>query len=61
MICSTTRRHPRTLADAFPDVRATWHEGWQRRSERMASVLLAIGIGVALALVLVSWIDWSLA
>lgn len=49
----TTRRHPRTLAEAYPDVRATWSEGWMRgRHDRHLSRLLAVAIGAALALVL---------
>jgi len=58
----TTRKHPRSLADAFPDERASWSEGWQRRHTLLvADVALAVAIGVALALVIVHWIDWSLA
>ena len=54
MTWPTPRRHPRTLADAFPDVRAGWSEGWHRpRSQRWASRLLAVAIGIILALVLV--------
>lgn len=57
----TTRKHPRSLADAFPSERASWSEGWQRRHTLLvADVALAVAIGVALALVIVHWIDWSL-
>lgn len=57
----TTRRHPRTMAEAFPDSRATWSEGWMRPSHtRWHGPLLAVAIAVALALVIVHWIDWSL-
>jgi len=62
MTCPTTRRHPRTLAEAFPDVRATCAEGWQRTPDhRWAARLLAVAVGIALALAIVHWIDWSLA
>jgi hypothetical protein len=59
----TTRRHPRTLTEAFDDAeRASWREGWQRQHALLvADVALAVAIGVALALVIVHWIDWSLA
>lgn len=58
----TTRKHPRSLADAFPDERASWSEGWQRRRALLAAdAALAVAIGVALALVIIHWIDWSLA
>ena len=58
----TTRKHPRSLADAFPAERASWSEGWQRRHTLLvADVALAVAIGVALALVIIHWIDWSLA
>jgi len=58
----TTRKYPRSLADAFPSERASWSEGWQRRHTLLvADVALAVAIGVALALVIVHWIDWSLA
>jgi len=57
----TTRRHPRTLDEAFPDCRAAWHEGWQRpQHSRWAGPLLAVAIAVALTLVIIHWIDWSL-
>lgn len=50
----TTRRYPRTLAEAFPDERATWHDGWQRPvTHNWAGRALAIAIGISLALVLV--------
>ena len=56
----TTRRHPRTLADAWPQ-----HYAWRgvitrhRRplAERIYSVMLATVIGVCLAAALVHW--WS--
>lgn len=57
----TTRCHPRSLAEAFPDVRAGWHEGWQRPAARALGPALAVAIAIGLALVLVAWIDWSLA
>jgi hypothetical protein len=56
----TTRKHPRSLAEAYPDIRATWHEGWQRNHERWLGRLLAVAIGIVLALSVVHWIDWSL-
>lgn len=63
MTWPTTRRHPRTLAEAFNDShRAMWHEGWMRPSSaRWGAPVLAVVIGVALALVIVNWIDWSLS
>jgi len=61
MVWPTSRRHPRTLAEAFQDAhRAAWAEGWQRPHHAWLSWLLATAIGVALAVVLVHWIDWSL-
>lgn len=62
MTWPTTRRHPRTLAEAFNDShRASWCEGWQHPHNEWAGRLLAVAIGIALTLVLVHWIDWSLA
>ena len=59
----TTRRYARTLTEAFDDLeRASWSEGWQRRHALLvADAALAVAIGVALALVIIHWIDWSLA
>ena len=55
-------RAKRSLSEAFPDERASWSEGWQRRHTLLvADVALAVAIGVALALVIIHWIDWSLA
>lgn len=50
----TTRRHPRTLTEAFDDAeRASWREGWQRQHALLvADAALAVAIGVALAFVL---------
>ena len=50
---TTTRRHPRSLSDAFPDVRAYAVEHYRAPQwHRPAGVLLAVAIGVALAFVL---------
>lgn len=50
----TIRRHPRTLWEAYPDVRASWSEGWMRtHHHRWAGRLLAVAIGVVLGLLLV--------
>lgn len=56
-------RAKRSLSEAFPDVRARWHEGWQRRHVQIGALgpALAFAIAIGLALVLVAWIDWSLA
>lgn len=55
-------RAKRSLSEAFPDERASWREGWQRQHALLvADAALAVAIGVALALVIVHWIDWSLA
>lgn len=52
---TTTRRHPRTLFEAFPRQHAGSVQGPYRRpmAERMAGVLLAIIIGIAGAALLV--------
>lgn len=57
--CPTTRRHPRALAEAFPQDHADpiEHYAAEPRWQRLAGVLLACGIGVALASCLVAW--WS--
>jgi hypothetical protein len=39
-ISTTTRRHPRTLAEAFPDERAHATEGWQRGGLDLVGPLL---------------------
>ncbi len=48
----TTRKHPRTLNEAFPDVRANWCEGWTRKQSNVGSWILAAFIGVAFAVVI---------
>lgn len=52
---NTTRRFPRSLSDAFPSARAGSVQGPYRRpmAERIASVLLAVVIGIAAAALLV--------
>lgn len=60
MSTPTTRRYPRTMAEAFPrDPRHAYPiEAYkQERFDAVASVLLAIAIGVAGAVLLVAW--WS--
>lgn len=50
----TTRRYSRTLAEAYPDERAAFSEGWQRpQGHRWANRLLAIAIGMTLAILVV--------
>ena len=53
----TTRRHPRSLAEAFPADHANpiEHCPASLRWEAIASVLLAVAIGVGLAAALVAW------
>lgn len=49
----TTRRYARTLAEAFPCERAAAIEHHRvSRSDRVLGVLLAVAIGVALAVLL---------
>ncbi len=53
----TTRRFPRSLQEAFPQDRQ-WAYAIERSSRRMesvGSVLLAVAIGLGLALALVHW------
>lgn len=60
MSCPTTRRYPRTLQEAFPHDKQWAYpvEAYRReRWDAVASVLLAVAIGVAGALMLVHW--WS--
>jgi len=54
----TTRRHPRSMEDAFPDMRAESGD-WtrMRRRNMIGDVVLASAIGVALAAIL--FIGWS--
>lgn len=40
----TTRRYSRSLADAFPDVRASCVEGWQRPADRAVNWSLVAGV-----------------
>ncbi len=57
---TTTRRYPRTLAEAFPDERffaIERHTRPMRTAERAAGWLLATALGSLLAIALVSW--WS--
>ena len=55
----TTRRFPRTLQQAFPRDREWAYpiKRYSRRTEQVGSVLLAVAIGLGLALALVHW--WS--
>lgn len=58
MSAPTTRRYPRTMAEAFPrDPRHAYPvERYRReRFDAVAGILLAIVIGVSLAVVLASW------
>lgn len=59
MSTPTTRRFARSLAEAFPrDARHAYAiERYSNRTEQVASVILACGIGLMLALALVHW--WS--
>ena len=59
MSTPTTRRYPRTLAEAFPaDARHAYAiERGSRRIDSVGSVLLACALGLMLALALVHW--WS--
>lgn len=55
----TTRRFARSLAEAWPREHADAIEHYRAapRWERIAGVLLAVAIGVALAAALITW--WS--
>lgn len=57
MSTPTTRKFPRTLQEAFPQERAYAIERSSRRMDAVGSVLLAVAIGLGLALALVHW--WS--
>jgi hypothetical protein len=59
MSTPTTRKFPRTMAEAFPsDARHAYAiERTSRRMESVGSVLLACAIGIGFALALVHW--WS--
>lgn len=53
---TTTRRHPRTLAQAFPADYAGWIEGHRPSiTERIADVLMATILGCSLAALIVHW------
>ena len=52
----TTRRHPRTLAEAFPRdhaVAITHHSGQRRIVDVLLDCAAAFGIGAALAIVVI--------
>ena len=49
---TTTRRHPRTLAEAFPDERAQWLEAPADRGVHGVFAWLMGGLGVVAALLL---------
>ena len=53
MISNTTRRHPRSLADAFPQERAQWLEGPTRRDVDRPVMIAAAVCFVALCVLLV--------
>jgi hypothetical protein len=53
---TTTRRHPRTLAEAFPDERACAVDAYvQPAFDRWAGVALAVMLGISAAVLLVHW------
>jgi len=53
---TTTRRHPRSLLEAFPRDHSEWITRCPRPlSERVLSVLLACGLGIAGAVLLAHW------
>ena len=57
---NTVRRHPRTLAEAFPDERALATQGNPyriSRLERVGDTLLAVVIGIVLAVGLVHYLS----
>ena len=49
----TVRRYPRTLAEAFPDIRAHCIEVPAQPRTRIGDIALAVAIGLALATALV--------
>jgi hypothetical protein len=56
----TTRKFPRTLQEAFPRDRHHAYaieRPYQARYESIAGVVLAVAVGVSLAIILVRW--WS--
>ncbi len=54
----TSRRYARTMAEAFPDSRAEWSEGWCKpKGSRWANRLLTTAIGIALAVAMANWVD----
>ena len=56
MSTPTTRKFPRTMAEAFPsDARHAYAIEHSRRFNAVGSVLLAIAIGLGLGLALVAW------
>lgn len=57
MSTPTIRRYPRSLAEAFADVRAPAVEIHRPVSNTLRDVLLAVAIGVLIAAALVAW--WS--
>ena len=50
MTDNNTRTYPRTLADAFPDSRASCTEGWQRPNADRPVVIACVIILIILAI-----------
>ena len=49
----TSRRHPRTMSEAFSDTRASCTEGWQRTGDTAVAWTLAAGVIVVLLFIFV--------
>lgn len=55
MTCDTTRRHPRTLSEAFADERAGWFEGPQKTSLPHKAVTITLAIAVVVIVLAISF------
>lgn len=53
----TTRKYPRSMPEAFADVRAPAIEVYRPVGHILRNVLLAVVIGIGIAATLVTW--WS--
>lgn len=51
----TSRRHPRSMAEAFADERAGCIEGPHKRGDTIKGYLLAIAIGLGVVAALTQW------
>lgn len=54
-LTNSTRRHPRTLSDAFADERAEWFEPPVKAAKADKAVVVTLGLAVLFLMALLTW------